>query len=452
MSHSEEENLTWVKSILAPRQLSTIEELVFCMSLRGDLYREISQATGYDTGYLKDVGSRLWLALSQKLDCEVNKKNLPLILARFNQNQPSNSQGLLETSLPALAPNLNPDLEKLDFPGSPLSFKSPLYIERPPIEFLGINTLSQPGSLIRIKAPQRMGKTSLIHHLLGVAQQDGMKTVLINIQQADPYMFDDLEAFLKWFCWSMSQQLNLPSPMEEYWFPGAGSKLSCTLYLQEYLLSQGEEPLVIAIDKVHHLFDYPNLANNFFSLLRSWYEQGRVNSRWQKLRLIISHSTELGLSLQTNQSPFNVGLPLNLPQLNPLQINDLAQRYQLKKSQIGSFTSLESLVQLIGGHPYLLQLAFYWLASGYLSMSQLLQEAATPQGIYREYLRQQELTLEKEPELKQSFEKVLASKQPILLDSNIAYRLEGLGLVKLEGFKASPQCELYRGYFNSPNA
>lgn len=436
---SPQETLEWIKTILAPRKLSKLEEIVFCMALAGISYRDMAAETGYDAGYLKDIGSQLWLSLSQQLDCKVNKRNLSLILTQFSSTK-------IET-LKSIKTQTNPALDKLDFPGSPLAFGSSLYIERPPIETLAITTLHQPGSLIRLKAPHRMGKTSLIHRLIGIAHQGEMQTVLINMQQADPAILQDLDRFLRWICWGISQQLHLPPQFDDYWFEGAGSKMSCTVYLQEYFLKQVDSPLVIAFDKVHSLFDYPDLGSHFFSMLRYWYEQARTQGNWQKLRLILAYSTELTLSLHTNQSPFNVGIPLNLPLLTDAQISELANRYELDRVGISEISDLDPLMDLVGGHPYLLQLAFYWLRSGYLSLSKLLAEAATAKGIYAEYLEQLWLMLSEDPRLQKAFYQVLSSPEPISLDSHIAYRLEGLGLVQLPGLMASCSGELYRQYF-----
>jgi hypothetical protein len=436
--NSHKETLEWVKTILATRKISQVEEIVLDRALSGKLYREIAKETGYDPGYIKDIGSQLWLALSKELNCDINKRNLSFMLTQFSQD---NTEVYQRKTQP------NTTIAELDFPGRPLPFKSPFYIERLPIETLAINTLHQAGSLMRLKAPQRMGKTSLIHRLFGIAHQQEMQTVLVNVQQAEPAMFKDLDRFLQWICWVISQQLNLAPKLDDYWFEGAGSKMSCTVYMQEYCLNAVDTPLVIAFDKVHTLFDYPDLASHFFSMLRHWYEQARTPVNWQKLRLIIAYSTELTLSIQTHQSPFNVGLPVNLPPFTHPQISELAQRYQLDQVGIETRSTLEPLLDLVGGHPYLLQLTFYWLRLGYLSLEQLLAEAPTAKGIYGEYLEQLWIMLAQDTRLEQAFYQVLSSSEPISLDTQMAHRLEGLGLVQLQGLMASLPCELYRKYF-----
>lgn len=432
------EPLAYLKSILAPKELNNLEEIVFLSTWEGKRYREIAEDTGYQEGYLKDIGSQLWLALAQKLGYPVTKKNLRLILTQYCR---------LNRLTTAPQPPAEASTYKPEFPGSPLLFASPFYIKRPPIEDRAIATLLQPGSLIRIKAPQSMGKTSFIHQMMGVAAQRGIRTVLVDVQQADTEVLGDLERFLRWFCWNIGQQLNLEPQFEDYWFTHAGSKLSCTTYVQEYFLKQIPQPILVAIDKVHHLVEYPNLAQNFFPLLRSWYEQARVRENWQKLRLIIAHSAELELPIQSHQSPFNVGLPLVLPDLTYEQIKALAARYELHKVGISDFNALEPLLQWIGGHPYLLQLAFYWLYSGYVSLAQLLESAPTNEGIYGEYLRRQWLNLQRNDRWLKAFVKVLTAPNALQLDHATSHRLEGMGLVKFEGIKVSLRCELYRKYF-----
>ncbi|MFM7423389.1 MAG: AAA-like domain-containing protein [Elainella sp.] len=48
---------------------------------------------------------------------------------------------------------------------------------------------------------------------------------------------------------------------------------------------------------------------------------------------------------------------LSLPELTPAQIEELAERYELPEAGIG-FDQLQPLLESVGGHPYLLHLAF----------------------------------------------------------------------------------------------
>ena len=131
------------------------------------------------------------------------------------------------------------------------------------------------------------------------------------------------------------------------------------------------------------------------------------------------------------------------------QINELAERYELDQVGIQDISTLQPLLNLVGGHPYLLQLSFYWLRSKALSLTQLLQEAPTTRGIYSEYLRRLWSTVQRDGSLMAGLQQVLFSSEPTPLDLKIAYQLENLGLVQLSGVKVSLCCELYRQYFHT---
>lgn len=245
----------------------------------------------------------------------------------------------------------------LEFPSGPLPISSPFYIQRPPIEELAYQEICKPGSIIRIRAPKRTGKSSLLLRIVARATAQGYHTVSLDFQQADSGIFSSLDKFLRWFCANISQQLQLKPLLNDYWDEEIGSKVSCTLYFRGYLLEQIDQPIVLALNEVNQIFEYQKIAQDFLSLLRSWHEVAKQDEAWQKLRIIVVHSTEVYIPLNINQSPFNVGLTIKLPPFTQDQIQALAERYQLPWSQ----NEAEQLMGLVGGHPYLIQLALYHL-------------------------------------------------------------------------------------------
>ncbi|HEY9614276.1 AAA-like domain-containing protein [Allocoleopsis sp.] len=337
----------------------------------------------------------------------------------------------------------------LEFPCGPVPLKSYAYICRPPIEELAYQEISKPGSVIRIKAPKQMGKTSLVLRLLDQAQGADYHTVYLDFQQADESVFNSLDKFLRWFCANVSQQLRLKPMLDEYWDEDIGSKVSCTLYFQAYLLPEIDRPLVLALNEVNRIFEYPKIAQDFLALLRSWYEEAKQVEILEKLRLVVVHSTEVYITLNINQSPFNVGLPIKLPEFSWEQVQDLARLYGLEWTD-GS--QARTLMAMVGGHPYLVQLALYHLVnSSEPSLEQLLSEAPTITGIYSTHLRGLYYTLQTNLELASAFKKVIMAQDSVELNPLMAYKLESLGLVKLAGNRCTVSCELYRLYFASQN-
>lgn len=74
-----EEALFVVKTFLDGR-LNKIQETVFRQSWEGQSYLEIASNFGYDPGYVKDTGSKLWQLLSQGLGEKVTKNNFQSVL------------------------------------------------------------------------------------------------------------------------------------------------------------------------------------------------------------------------------------------------------------------------------------------------------------------------------------------------------------------------------------
>jgi hypothetical protein len=321
-----------------------------------------------------------------------------------------------------------------------------LYVERFAIEFICNETLLQPGFLIRIKAPKLMGKTSLMERVLGKVAKEGYRTVSLSLEMADRQThLTNLNKFLRWFCLNLSRELKLPNQLDQYWDEeGMGAKVSCTTYLEEYLLAANESPLVIYLDDVDALFPYPEVYEDFFGLLRSWYEKARSRPNWKKLRIAIAHATDVYIRLNINQSPFNVGLPIELPELTREQVQELAGKYGFAGDEL----LIDPLMQLVGGHPYLLQQAFFHLKSyPHITLKKLLAEATTDAGIYGHHLREYWLTLQQEPKLMAAFQTVISSTKPVRLETISAYQLQSMGLVKLSGNEVEPRCQLYRNYF-----
>ncbi len=337
------------------------------------------------------------------------------------------------------------DIKFHKYPSGPEPLNSIFYIPRPPIEELAYHQITQPGCLIRIKAPKEMGKSSLMYRILAHGQTLSYHTVNLDINQADASILGNVDKFLRWFCKSVSQQLNLEPLLDDYWDEEMGSKLSCSIYFQAYLLENLNGPVVLALNEINKIFEYPELVQEFLPLLRSWHESGQYELAWQKLRLVMIYSTEIYIPLGINQSPCNVGLPLQLPEFTSVQVQDLALRHGLNL-QVGNQT--EQLMAMVGGHPALVRIALYHLCTTSVTLSQLLQDASKESGIYGIHLRRQLATLQKSPELLNAFEAVIAAERSISLEPILAYKLESMGLVKINPDGVTISRELYRNYFH----
>ncbi|MBW3586755.1 MAG: AAA-like domain-containing protein, partial [Cyanobacteria bacterium 0813] len=297
-------------------------------------------------------------------------------------------------------------------------------------------------------APRKMGKSSLLLRILARATSLGYRTVSLDFQQAEEAVLDNLDKFLRWFCANISRYLGLPPLLEHYWDEDMGSKVSCTIYLQQYVLAEIKNPLVLALNEVNRIFEYPKIAKEFLPLLRSWHEEAKRIESLENLRLIVLHSTEIYIPLKLTESPFNVGLPLQLPYFTEEQILALAQRHGLDWTDS---PDADRLIAMVGGHPYLVRLALYQLCQNSLTLDQLLQEAPTIAGIYKDYLRSFWVTLQEYPELAVALKQVVKSERGVELDPIVASKLMSMGLIHIDNNRCMLSCELYRFYFGSQN-
>ncbi len=215
-----------------------------------------------------------------------------------------------------------------------------------------------------------------------------------------------------------------------------------------------DQPLVLAIDEVDRIFAYPEVAGEFFAILRAWVVEGQggVQDTWKRLRLIITHSQEVYASLpfDLKQSPFNVGRGISLPEFTEVQVLDLAKRHQLN----WTVTQVDSLMAVIGGHPYLVQTALSHIASQTATLEQFLKLAPTDQGVYYDHLHRHLIALKDRPAkdrpaLATAMHRVVLSAGPVRIGDDDKFKLRSMGLVKFVGDDVAPLCGLYRQYFRT---
>ncbi|MDZ8228204.1 AAA-like domain-containing protein [Nostoc sp. ChiVER01] len=425
--------------------LTTLQEIILRSSWEGKTYTNIACEADYDEEHVRKIAAHLWQLLSAFCKEPINKSNFRQTVENHRLSK-AHQQLVKEFNKAATAISL-------EFPSGLVSLNSRFYIPRPPIEELAYAEMAKPGSLICIKAPKKMGKSSLILRLLTRANNQGFRTVMLDFQQAEKAVFASLDTFLRWFCTNISRELQLEPKLNDYWNENIDS-ISCFIYFQECLLSALESPLVFILDEVDWVFEHPEIVEELLLLLRSWYEQAKDVEVWQKLRLVLVYSTEILALIKLTQSSFNIGFPINLSPFTKEQVLDLALRHGLDWTD---GKNVESLMTMVGGYPYLLRLAFYHLVGkGGLEgdLEQLLQQAPTEAGIYHEYLKQFVLVLQDEPELQNAFYEVINAINYVELEPALAYKLQSMGLINLESdvydelrLRSTVACELYRLYF-----
>jgi transcriptional regulator with XRE-family HTH domain len=340
-----------------------------------------------------------------------------------------------------------------NYPDHPLPVHSPYYVPRSPQEQDCYAEIARSGALIKIKAPKRFGKSSLLFHVLDYAErQCAQKVIYINLRDADQTFLATPQQFLSWFCNMIAVPLGLSDAQivamgdrHRKLAAAVGNTRACLNCFESDILPVLEKPLTLCLDQVDRLLGDVQISQDFFGLLRAINERSIQGGAWQQLRLVLVHrihSIETFVDLDINQSPFNVGLPIELAEWELAEIADLAQRYQLTLTP----TQLAEIAAWLGGHPLLTHLAFYRLAKADIAWAQLFDREVIAQ-IYQAPLQSIQRQLVRDPALQSAFQLVLAATAPIVLPAAPRYELRALGLVKLKGDSVWLAGELYRQYF-----
>jgi hypothetical protein len=325
-------------------------------------------------------------------------------------------------------------------PGGVMPINSQLYVEQVNIQTQGQQAISQPSGLLRIQAPAQMGKTSYLERLVAYAEGLNYRVVRIDLRQVDKPMLRDLDQFLQWLSRKICKQLRLQVNVADRWNANFGSKDNCTDFLEKYVLNRSETPLLLCIDNLERVFSYPDIFEDFLSLLRFWHDQKQAP--WSDLRLVLLHVWRKETS-NINSSPFNVGQELRLPELTVLQVQNLVALHELDWLD----RQVASLMELVGGHPHLIRLALYEVAQGNMTLQTLLATADRADSLYGNHLQHHFAYLDKRPELQELMATIVHSDQPVFIAAVLLRQLKDCGLIKYHGNEVAPANQLYRAYF-----
>jgi DNA-binding CsgD family transcriptional regulator len=329
---------------------------------------------------------------------------------------------------------------RLEKPEGTMSTQSAFYIERASDRIV-METIQWPGVTITIKGPRQMGKSSLLIRAREQATKTGKKVALLDFQLFDRPALTNPDLFFQQFCDWLSDELEMESRVNTYWKMALGNTQRTTRYVQRYLLTELNRPLVLAMDEVDRIFDAP-FRSDFFSMLRSWHNSRQTNYLWERCDLVLVTSTEpYQLIEDLNQSPFNVGEVVELVDFNHTQVAELNRRYNNPLIP----EEVDKLLGLLGGHPYLVRRALYLIATERITAPALFAEAADERGPFGDHLRNHLSRLYEREELVAGMKQVLHKQQ--CQDARVYFRLRGAGLVKREGRSVIPRCKLYADFF-----
>jgi DNA-binding SARP family transcriptional activator len=345
--------------------------------------------------------------------------------------------------LPDLRPDLDDDDLTLESVGGAVPLRSRYYIVRATDrEFHA--ALARQDSIVLVKGPRQIGKTSLLARGLAQARQEGARVVLTDFQKLGAADLETPESLFLAIAQSLALQLDLEAPTRERWNPALSPSANFERSLRRDILGQVAAPLIWAIDEADRLFSCA-FRSDVFGLFRSWHNERALapNSPWERLTLAIAYATEAHLFItDMNQSPFNVGTRLTLTDFTREQVEELNARYA---SPLSSEADIARLMALVGGHPYLVRCALHGLKTQQRTLDSIEAEADHEAGPFGEPLRRLLTALMQDAALTASVRSLLRGEPG--LNSESFYRLHAAGLLVGDApDRAAFRCHLYEQF------
>jgi nucleoside phosphorylase len=340
----------------------------------------------------------------------------------------------------------------IEFPEKPLLADSPYYVERPDIESRCYQRILSPGEFIRIKASKKMGKTSLLNRILYKAREQEYSTIFIDFGQPEKAIFESLEKVSKWFCAQASNELDQENKVDDLWNDAKGSiNTNTTDYFEEYLLGgTRQNNFLLAIDNFDIVFRYPQITDDLCSLFRNWSENSALPTRkgdtWKKLRIVLAYATNGYASWDINRSPLrNIGWLASLEDWKLQEIQDCIQQYGLNLE----VRDTKKLMEMIGGHPYLVRKAIQYLYENNSDVESLLEIALQENSPFYKHLQELLWQLEDNPHLRSAYIQILRGNTSQTRDIETSkFQLYSMGLTNSESDNLLPKYKLYSNYFS----
>lgn len=299
---------------------------------------------------------------------------------------------------------------------------SSAYAERPTdAEFT--EAVASRSSIVLVKGPRQSGKTSLLVRGVQAAREAGLRVVFTDLQTLGPEQLETPDTLYRGLSDSLAEQLELKKAPAAVWDTTWGASLNFRHYLRRWVLREPEKPLLWILDEVDRLFTRPYYGE-VFGLFRSWHNERASDPEgpWSYLTLALAYSTEAHLFIpDLDQSPFNVGVRLEVDDLAGEQIAELNQRFG---SPLRNQEELGRFQARLGGHPYLVQRGLHELRSGGWQLADL-ENSSVPFG---DHLRGMVSSLRRDPGLCAAVRALLQGERGLTEES--FFRLRSAGIIR----------------------
>ncbi len=342
------------------------------------------------------------------------------------------------------APQPQVDPRNLIIPGGALDVDSRFYVKRQADEDV-LNTVSRSRAMVTVRGPRQTGKTSLIMRAFASMRQSSpaLRATFFDFQALRDHDLQSLDTIWCAIANHLADQLWLDDWDEECWKEKASYDRNFTRFLDHFVFADTDAPLLICLDEVDRIFNAP-IKSEYFASVRAFYNRGAFDPAWKKVRWLLATSSEPSFFIEDlTQSPFNIGLRVNVGAFTPKEVENLTIHHGLTLDR----PTLNRIVDYTGGRPYLVHVIAYHLARNPGSRDQLFNAETAGGGVFREHLHRYLLQFQKEEALFKAMQRITDGQG--CEDVRIAGRLEAAGLVRRNAdLKVVPLGRLYADFFS----
>lgn len=320
---------------------------------------------------------------------------------------------------------------------------SPFYVRRKEDD-TAERCLAQAWSTIVVKGPRQSGKSSLLARIHALSKKAERRSIYLDFQTFDEPQLASLGTTLQTLAKRIARALKTSVQPADVWDSDLlGEKGSFAEFLTRAVLDESSSPVVLILDEVDRLFDR-SYRGDFFAAVRGWHNNRATDEAWENLHLVLGHATDPALWIENlNESPFNVGDRLRLGDFTRDQVAGLNARHGNPLSG----DEIAGLMDLVGGHPYLIRQALYVLATERWSLARLGEEAGKDTGPFGDHLRRHLWALLQSDRLRAVVARIARGEG--CDDEGLFQRLLASGLVTGDArATARLRCDLYQQYFS----
>jgi len=237
-------------------------------------------------------------------------------------------------------------------PGGTLSHNSPCYVKRQADDTL-ISALAAHEYCYILDSRQK-GKSSLMVRTAKVLKEDGMQTVLLDLQGRGSNL--SLEQWYAGMLTRFGEELNARNDLLKYWQTHLhlGPLERFFAAIEEVVLPNIVNGLVVFVDEVDFVRSLPFRTDEFFGGIRHFYNRRATDRRFELLSFVLIGTADpLELISDPNLTPFNIGRRIELQDFKLQECGPLAKG--LSDDPMVASSLMERIIYWTSGHPYLTQ-------------------------------------------------------------------------------------------------